>query len=127
MHLILFLLKLFQIILKLEICQNQFATTVTTKDDFKTKLKDIRVTYLNRIITSHININEFKLLPETEIDKSFPTNLFIVPCFTSLYRFDRNKDEGEILVYIWQDIPSKLLNILYIASDIQCLGIEVNL
>ena len=34
---------------------------------------------------------------------------------------------GGILVYIRKDIPSKLLNISYIASDIEWLGIEVNL
>ena len=43
-------------------------TTVTTKDDFKTKLKDIRITNLNRIVISHININsirnKFELLAE---------------------------------------------------------------
>ena len=42
--------------------------TVTTKDDFKTKLKDIRITNLNRIFISRININsirnKFELLAE---------------------------------------------------------------
>ena len=47
--------------------------------------------------------------------------------FTSPYRFDRTKDGGGILVYIRKDIRSKLLNISYIASDIECYGIEVNL
>ena len=68
-------------------------TTVTTKNNFKTKLKDIRITNLNRIVISHIHINamrnKFELLVEavvgnidilvvtkTKIDKSFPaTNL----------------------------------------------------
>ena len=119
-------------------------TTVTTKDDFKSKLKDIRITNLNRIVISHISINvirnKFELLAEavmgnvdilmvteTKIDKSFPTSQFIVPSFTSPYRFDRTKDGGGIPVYIKEDIPSKLLNISYIASDTECLGIEVNL
>ena len=118
--------------------------TVTTNSDFKTKLKDIRITNLNRIVISHININsirnKFELLAEavmgnvdilmvteTKIDETFPTTQFIIPGFTSPYRFDRTKDGGGILVYIREDIPSKLLNILYIASDIECLGIEVNL
>ena len=118
--------------------------TVTTNDDFKTNLKDIRITNLNRIVISHININsirnKFELLAEavmgnvdilmvteTKIDESFPTNQFIILGFTSPYRFDRTKDGGGILVYIREDIPSKLLNISYIASDIECLGIEVNL
>ena len=47
--------------------------------------------------------------------------------FTSPYRFDRTKDGGGILVHIREDIISKLLNISFIASDIECLGIEVNL
>ena len=43
-------------------------TTDTIKNDFKTKLKDIRITNLNRIVTSHISINsirnKFELLAE---------------------------------------------------------------
>ena len=118
--------------------------TVTTNDYFKAKLKDIRITNLNRIVIAHININfirnKFELIAEavmgnvdilmvteTKIDESFPTSQFIIPGFTSPYRFDRTKDGGGILVYIREDIPSKLLNISYIASDIECLGIEVNL
>ena len=119
-------------------------TTVTTKDDCKTKLNDKRITNLNRIVISHISINvirnKFELLAEavmgnvdilmvteTKIDTSFPTSQFIVSSFTSPYRFDRTKDEGGILVYIKEDVPSKLLNILYIASDTECFGIEMNL
>ena len=44
-----------------------------------------------------------------------------------LCRFDGTKDEGGRLVYIREDIPSRLLNISHITSDIECLGIEVNL
>ena len=119
-------------------------TTVASKDDSKTKLKDIRIANLNRIVISHININsirnKFELLAEavmgnvdifmvteTKIDKSFPTSQFITPGFSSPNRFDRTKEGGEILVYKREDIPSKLLNISRIASDIECLGIEVNL
>ena len=43
-------------------------TTDIIKNDFKTKLKDISITNLNRIIISHININsirnKFELLAE---------------------------------------------------------------
>ena len=110
-------------------------TTVTSKDDFKTKLKDIRIANLNRIVISHININsirnKFELLAEAvmgnvdilmvtekKIDKSFPTSQFIRPGFTPPYRFDRTKESEGILAYIREDIPSKLLNISYIVSDI---------
>ena len=118
--------------------------TVTTNDDFKTKLKDIRISNLNRIAISHININSIRnkfevlaeavmgnvdilMVTETKIYESFPTSHFIIPGFPSPYRFDGTKDRGGILVHIREDIPSKLLNISYIASDIECLGIEINL
>ena len=48
---------------------------------------------------------------KTKIDKSFPTSQSIIPTFTTPYRFDRTKDGGVILVYIGEDILSKLLNI----------------
>ena len=67
------------------------------------------------------------MVTETKTDKSFSTSQFIIPGFTSPYRFDRTKDGGGILVYIREDIPSQLLNISYIASDVECLGTEVNL
>ena len=67
------------------------------------------------------------MVTETKVDKSSPTGQFIIPCFASPYRFDRTKEGGGILVYIRKDISWKLLNISYIASDIECLGIEVNL
>ena len=110
-------------------------TTVTSKDDFKTKLKDIRIANLNRIVISHTNINSIRdksellaeaglgnvdilMVTEKKIDKSFPRSQFIVPGFTSPYRFDRIKERGGILAHIREDIPSKLLNISYIVSDI---------
>ena len=119
-------------------------TTVASKDGFKTKPKDMRIANLNRIVIPDININsirnKFELLAEavmenvdilivteTKTDKSFPTSQFIIPSFTSPYRFDRTKEGGGILVYKRADIPSKLLNFSYIASDIECLGIQVNL
>ena len=84
-------------------------TTVTTKNGFKTKLKDIRIANLNRIVISHININsirnKFELLAEAvmdnvdilmvteiKIDESFRTSQFVIPGFTSPYCFDRTKD-----------------------------------
>ena len=68
-------------------------TTVTIKDDFKTKLKDIKITNLNRIVISGININsiwnkfelpveavmgnvDILIVTETKTDESFPTSQF---------------------------------------------------
>ena len=68
------------------------------------------------------------MVTETKIDKSFPISQLInIPGVTSPYRFDRIKYRGAILVNVSEDIPSKLLNISYMASEIECLGTEVNL
>ena len=108
-------------------------TTVTTKGDFKTKLKDTRISNVNRIIISHVNINcvrnKFELLTEaegninilivaeTKTDEFFSTSQFVIPGFTSLYCFDRPKDGGWILAYIREDVPSKPLTISYNAWE----------
>ena len=72
------------------------------------------------------NVNVL-MVTETKVDKSFQTSQFGIHGFTSPYRFDRTEDGGGMLLYIWEDIPSKLLNISCIGSDIECLGIEGNL
>ena len=96
----------------------------------------MRIANLNRIVISRININsirnKFELLAElmvteTKIDISFETSQFIIPGFTSPYRFNRTKEGGGILVYIREDILSKLLNISYIAPDIECHGIAMEM
>ena len=67
------------------------------------------------------------MVTEAKIDEFFPTVPLFIPGFTSRYRFDRTKDGGGILVYIGEDIPSKLLNISCTTFEIECLGIEMNL
>ena len=67
------------------------------------------------------------MVTETKFDKSVPTGQFVIPGFTSPYRFDRTKERWVLLVYIREYVPSKRLNISYIASDIECLGVEVSL
>ena len=74
-------------------------TIVTTGDDFETKLKDVRIKSLNRIIISHININSIRnkfelfaeavmgnvdilMVTETKIGEPFPTSQF---CYTWLH------------------------------------------
>ena len=64
---------------------------------------------------------------ETKINMSFPTSQFIIQGFAAPCRIDRKNTGGEIIVYVRDYIPSKLLNISYISSDTECLAIEINL
>ena len=66
------------------------------------------------------------MVSEAKIDVSFPTSQFVIQGFAAPFRLDRTNTGGGILVYVRDDIPPKLLNILYITSDTECLAIEIN-
>ena len=90
-------------------------------------LNDLRVKYLHKIIICHLNINSIRnkidvlanfvmgkvdilFISESKIDCSFPTGQFTIPGFSPPYRKDRSDRGGGVLLYLRQDIPSKLLN-----------------
>ena len=49
------------------------------------------------------------LISETKLDDSFLTTQFLIKGFSASYRSDRNFKGGGLLLYIHQDIPSKIL------------------
>ena len=120
---------------------------VCKKSDHKnayTILNDLRIKNKNRIILSHLNINSIRnkfemiadmiigkldifLISETKIDDSFTTEQFNIPSYKSPYRLDRDSNGGGILLYIREDIPSKLKNSIEISENIECIFIEINL
>ena len=114
------------------------------EDNFKDTLKKLRIKNLNRVIIGQININSIRkkiellseavfgnidilMVSETKIDMAFPTSQFIIQDFAAPFRLDRTNTGGGILVYVRDDIPSKLLNISCVSSDTECLAIEINL
>ena len=52
---------------------------------------------------------------------------FVIERFAATFIPDRTITGGGILVYVRDDIPSKLLNVSYVSSDTECLAIEINL
>ena len=99
---------------------------------------------MNRVIIAHININslankfdQLKLLVqknidilivgETKLDDTFPTNQFSINGFSKPYRMDRNRFGGGIMIFIREDIPSKLMSNHTFPNDIESLLIEINL
>ena len=59
------------------------------------------------IINKNIDV---LLISETKIDSSFPSAQFHLEGYATPYRLDRNANGGGILLYIREDVPSKLLN-----------------
>ena len=104
------------------------------------KLKNTRLKNPNRLIIAQLNINSLRnkfdslvrmlhnnpdilLISETKIDFSSPIAQFQIEGYTT-YRLDRNANGGGILLYIWEDIPSRLLNF---DMSIESFYIEINI
>ena len=92
-----------------------------------------RIDELRNIAKDRIDI---LVLTETHIDASFPTEQFLIEGFKVLYRQDRNKNGGGIMIYVREDIPSKLLDkhtfpdVIFDSNDnlgpIEGIFIEIN-
>ena len=113
-----------------------------SQSDAKKALKNIRISNMNKLIFGHLHINslrnKFELLSkqvkgsidilmvcETKLDDSFPEGHFLMEGFYSPFRFDSNRNDGEIMLYVWEDIPAKLLS-----HDFPCgesFFVEINL
>ena len=65
------------------------------------------------------------MIPETKIDASFPIGQFLLNSYSTPFRLDRNAHGGGILLYVREDIPSKLL--LVKENLIEGFFVEINL
>ena len=66
------------------------------------------------------------IVVETKIDNLFPEGQFLQG-YSEPFRLDRNSNEGGLLVYIKEDIPSKQLKSIKFQDYIECISFEVNL
>ena len=102
-----------------------------------------RIRNLNKIIIANLNINslpnkfeqltdivmqhiDILVLTETKLDDAFPAAQFSVNGFSEPYRLDRNRKGGGVMVYIREDIPSKLLDKHVFPYDMEGLFVELN-
>ena len=110
-------------------------------EDFKYYLSSLRRKNLNRVILAQLNINSIRnkfhllaegikgkvdvlMISETKTDETFPSKQFYIEGFTPPYRLNRNCYGGGILVYVREDIPSKLIEM---NSSVESISIELNL
>ena len=106
-------------------------------------LFNLKVRVNNKLIIGNLNINsiagkfdQLKLMVEhkvdilvlikTKIDSSFLNLQFHIEGFCLPYRLDRNKHGGGVLVYIREDIPSKILKRTFLPDDIEGVFIELD-
>ena len=75
-------------------------------------------------ITKYVDI---LLLSETKLDDSFPTGQFSLNGYSKLYSLDRSSNRGGILLYVRDDIPSRLLTDSKIKDNVELFFVEVNI
>ena len=103
----------------------------------------LRKKYYKNVIISYLNVNSIRnkfndintllaknvnvlCVAETKIDNSFSENQFLLEGFKKPYRLDINARSGGLLLYVSEDIPSRLLKKKSIPCDIQLIPIELN-
>ena len=64
---------------------------------------------------------------ETKLDDTFPENQFVINGFKKPYRLDRNRHGGGVMLYVREDIPSKLLTKHNFSKNIEAVFVEINL
>ena len=107
-------------------------------------LKSLREENPDRPIFAQININSIRnkfqflasqvinnvdvlLVSETKLDDSFPTAQFLLDGFSKPYRLDRCSNGGGLLLYIKDDISSRLLTDHRLPDNVECLFTEINI
>ena len=90
-------------------------------------LKALRLNNANKLVIDYLNINYLRnkfeflnslikdnidilMISETKLDQSFPTNQFMINAFSAFFRLDQNEKDGVIILYIREDIPSRLVS-----------------
>ena len=110
--------------------------------DAKVGLQEMKPKCPDKLIMGHLNINSIRnkfdtlslivknnvdilMISETKLDDSFPTTQFLLHGFSAPYRLDRNSKGGGILLYIREDIPSRLLNSIS-KTGIETISVEIS-
>ena len=75
-------------------------------------------------ITKYVDI---LLLSETKLDDSLPTGQFSINGYSKPYGLDRSSNGGGILLYVRDDILSRLLTDYKIKDNLELFFVEVNI
>ena len=102
-----------------------------------------KVNKVNKVIIGHLNINSLPnkfdqlreivlkyvdvvVITETKLDDTFLTSQFLITGFSVPHRLERNRNGIGIMIFIRDDIPSRMLTKHVFPDDIEGLYIELN-
>ena len=74
-----------------------------------------------------INNLDVVLVTETKLDDSFPTAQFLLHGFSKSYTLDHCSNGGGLLLYMKNDISSRLLTDHRLPDNVECLFTEINI
>ena len=83
--------------------------------NLNTNLISNKFDQLKLFVQGKVNI---LIVTETKLDPTFPTSQFMIDGFSEPYCFGRNRNGSGVLIYIREDIPSKLLAYHKLPHDI---------
>ena len=97
--------------------------------------------YCDNITIAELNINSIRnkfdqlrsivrgyvyilIITEAKLDSTFPTSQFMIDGYTIPYRLDRDKNGGGVLVFVRENIPSKILHMHVLMK--RCYLLEIS-
>ena len=100
---------------------------IDNHSDSLCRLDNLKLCHPNKVIIGNLNINSISIkfeqvkdliltnidilvVTETKVDDTFPVGHFFVKGFSTPYRIDRNRHGGGIMIFVKDDIPSRVLN-----------------
>ena len=115
---------------------------INTKGDISI-LRETRIKNRDIILIATLNVNSLPakfeqmkviignyidiiVIQETKLDPSFSTEQFIINGYKKPYRLDRNRNGGGVIIYIREDIPSKVLQKHNFTKNIEGIFVEIN-
>ena len=125
----------------LEVVQDSSWSSI--RSDCVFKIKTIKTQNVNNVITGNLNINflspkfddlnmlmtgmfHILVIIETKLGNTFPVSQFHIDGLSIPYRLDSNRNRGGVIVYVREDISSKLLSKHFFKDDIEGLLSEIN-
>ena len=112
--------------------------------DPETRLKNLKLSNINRPVFAHININSLRnkldslktiirenidilLISETKLDNSFPTSQFAINGYSLPFRLDLSRNSGGLLLYVRDNLPCRSLKMQMAYDTLEGIFIEINL
>ena len=71
-------------------------------------------------------IFDILIITETKLDETYPISQFHIDGYSMPYRLDRNRNGGGVIIYVREDIPSKILRKHFFPNDIEGIFVEIN-